>query len=81
MLRPHVKVETARDYYIYWRLGWRIAQTKNCTVINHGGDNPGFQCFAEASLDKQSGFIIMTNEENGGEILQELAPSVALRMT
>ena len=38
----------------------------------HGGDNTGFHGFAVASVDAKSGYVIMTNGENGVEVLKKL---------
>lgn len=80
MLRPQVKVTDGGEYSISWALGWRLAHTKNGDVINHGGDNKGFHSWADASVERKSGFVIMTNGENGQELLEKLAPSVAQRL-
>jgi CubicO group peptidase (beta-lactamase class C family) len=80
MLRPQVKVSVNDEYSISWGLGWRIAHTKNGDFISHGGDNPGFHCLAEASIEKQSGFVIMTNAESGVGLLNKLAPIVSQRV-
>jgi CubicO group peptidase (beta-lactamase class C family) len=80
MLRPQVKVETNDEYSISWALGWRTAHTKDGDFVSHGGDNTGFHCYAEVSVDRKSGFVIMTNGENGVEFLKQLAPTVARRL-
>jgi hypothetical protein len=80
MLRPRIKVVETDEYLISWGLGWKIAHTKNGDIINHGGDNKGFHCFAEASVERKSGFVIMTNGENGAELLKRLAPAVSQRL-
>jgi CubicO group peptidase (beta-lactamase class C family) len=80
MLRPQVKVAENDEYSISWGLGWRMAHTKNGDVIGHGGDNKGFHSLAEASVERKSGFVIMTNGDNGGELLTKLAPAVAQRL-
>jgi hypothetical protein len=38
----------------------------------HGGDNDGFHCCAVASVEGKSGFVVMTNGENGPAILKNL---------
>lgn len=80
MLRPQVKVTDGGEYSISWALGWRLVRTKNGDVINHGGDNKGFHSLVDASVERKSGFVIMTNGENGQELLKKLAPSVAQRL-
>jgi CubicO group peptidase (beta-lactamase class C family) len=61
MLRPQVK----RNAESSWALGWEINHTENGDFIRHGGGNPGFQCFVAASVERKSGYAIMTNSENG----------------
>jgi len=61
MLRPQVK----RNPESSWALGWEIEHTKNGDFIRHGGGNPGFQCIVAASVEKKSGYVMMTNSENG----------------
>ena len=71
MLRPHVKIEGGQ-YPSSWALGWQIFHNKNRDFIYHGGDNDGFHCCAVASVEGKSGFVAMTNGENGPEILKNL---------
>jgi CubicO group peptidase (beta-lactamase class C family) len=61
MLRPQVK----RNSQSSWALGWEINQTGKGNFIRHGGGNPGYNCFVAASVERKSGFVIMTNSENG----------------
>ena len=76
MLRPQMKVEVHDEYSISWSLGWRIAHTKDGDLISHGGDNAGFHCVAGGSVARKSGFVIMTNGDNGVALLGKLAPAV-----
>lgn len=80
MLRPQVTVSRTDEYTILWGLGWRIAETKNGSLVSHGGDNLGFHCLAEASPARKSGYIIMTNGDNGGQLLQKLAPGISRQL-
>jgi CubicO group peptidase (beta-lactamase class C family) len=61
MLRPQVK----RNAQSSWALGWEINHTENGNFLRHGGNNPGFNCFVAASVERKSGYVIMTNSENG----------------
>jgi CubicO group peptidase (beta-lactamase class C family) len=61
MLRPQVK----RNAQSSWALGWEIEYTEKGDFIRHGGGNPGFQCFVAASVKRKSGYVMMTNSENG----------------
>jgi Beta-lactamase class C and other penicillin binding proteins len=81
MLRPQVKIREGSDYSVWWGLGWRVVRTSNGgQVIGHGGENPGFQCISEASLVSRSGFVIMTNGQNGAKLIERLAPPLAQKL-
>jgi CubicO group peptidase (beta-lactamase class C family) len=71
MLRPHVKIEGGQ-YPASWALGWQIFHNNNRDYLYHGGDNDGFHCCAVASVEGKSGFVVMTNGENGPRILTNL---------
>jgi CubicO group peptidase (beta-lactamase class C family) len=68
MLRPQVKVNESTS----WALGWQIQHTKKGNFILHGGDNKGFHAFAVASVEGKYGYVIMTNGDNGVEVLKKL---------
>jgi CubicO group peptidase (beta-lactamase class C family) len=70
MLRPHVNIEG--QFPASWALGWQIFHNQNRDFIYHGGDNEGFHCAAVASVEGKSGFVAMTNGENGPEVLKNL---------
>jgi hypothetical protein len=63
MVRPQVKITDSSS----WALGWQIQHTKNGDLIQHGGKNPGYQCFISASVERRSGVVIMTNGHNGAK--------------
>lgn len=71
MLRPHVKIEGGR-YPASWALGWQVFHNKGRDYIYHGGDNDGFHCCVVGSVEGQSGFVAMTNGENGTQIVKNL---------
>lgn len=71
MLRPHVKLEGGQ-YPASWALGWQIFHNTNRDFIYHGGDNKGFHCAAVASVAGKSGFVAMTNGDNGPAILKNV---------
>ena len=68
MLRPQVKVGDSSS----WALGWQIQHGEKGDLIMHGGDNKGFHAFAGASLERKWGLIIMTNGENGTQVINKL---------
>jgi CubicO group peptidase (beta-lactamase class C family) len=70
MVRPQVKV--SEEYSTSWALGWEIQHSGKRNFIIHGGDNKGFHSFAAASIDGKSGYIMMTNGENGAQLLKNL---------
>ena len=49
-----------------WALGWEINHTEKGNFLRHGGGNPGYSCFVAASVERKSGYVIMTNGENSG---------------
>jgi hypothetical protein len=61
MLRPQIK----RNSESSWALGWEINHTNDGDFLRHGGHNPGYNCFVAAFVDRKSGYVIMTNSENG----------------
>lgn len=70
MLRPHVKLEG--QYPSSWALGWQIFHNPNRDFIYHGGDNAGFHCGALASVAGRCGYVVMTNGDNGPDVLKKL---------
>jgi CubicO group peptidase (beta-lactamase class C family) len=68
MLRPQVKVDDLTS----WALGWRIQHTDKGNFIMHGGDNKGFHACVLASVERKRGFVILTNGENGNQIIWKL---------
>jgi CubicO group peptidase (beta-lactamase class C family) len=76
MLRPQVK----RNAESSWALGWEINHTQNGDFLRHGGGNPGFACFVAASVERKSGYVIMTNGEHSGYsgVIAKLIPGEIL---
>jgi CubicO group peptidase (beta-lactamase class C family) len=62
MLRPQIRRNEASS----WALGWEINHTRDGDFIRHGGGNPGYACFVAGSVERRSGYVIMTNCENSG---------------
>jgi len=80
MMTPQVEVVRTGDDVISWGLGWRIAHTPRAVFFGHGGENPGFQCISEACAADRSGFVAMTNGDNGSKLLEKLAPEISMRL-
>jgi CubicO group peptidase (beta-lactamase class C family) len=70
MLRPQIRL--AEDQHIddatSWALGWAVQERKSGNVIVHSGGNDGFRSLTMASVERKSGFIILTNSDNGGRV-------------
>ena len=71
MLRPQVKLDEQQkiDGASAWALGWAIQERENGNVIVHSGGQAGFRSLAMASVDRKSGFIMLTNGDNGGKVI------------
>ncbi|MBI2688554.1 MAG: beta-lactamase family protein [Acidobacteria bacterium] len=76
MVRPQIAVGDFNGYSVFWGLGWRIVKTVQYELVGHGGSNPGFQCFSSVSLAQKAGFVIMTNSDSGGNLLQRLTATL-----
>jgi len=72
MLHPQVDVPIALGpFRSSWALGWQILHTDNGDLICHGGDNEGFHALHVASENRKSGFVLMTNGENGYNMISK----------
>ena len=80
MMTGQVEVTRVGDDVVSWGLGWRIARTPRAVFFGHGGENPGFQCISEACAADRSGYVAMTNGENGSKLLATLAPELSKRL-
>jgi CubicO group peptidase (beta-lactamase class C family) len=72
MVRSQVKVDEGSS----WALGWRIVHGKGGDLITHGGENVGFQNFIAASIQRKTGYVILSNGDNGIEIIGKLTNGV-----
>ena len=70
MLRKQVAIND--EFSSSWALGWRIIPSGGRDFFMHGGVNRGFHSVALASLEGRSGYVAMTNGENGGTVLNNL---------
>jgi CubicO group peptidase (beta-lactamase class C family) len=67
MLRPQMKAQHMIPSD--WALGWQVMHVPQGDLIGHGGDNDGFHCLAAASIPKKMGVVVMTNGENGANLI------------
>jgi CubicO group peptidase (beta-lactamase class C family) len=85
MTRPQVKLDPAEkiDGADSWALGWAVQERPTGHVILHSGGQAGFRALTMASVERRSGFVILTNSDNGGYVCFDeklgtlLAPLVA----
>jgi hypothetical protein len=68
MLRPQVAVP-AMPFKMSWALGWQIWHLDRGDIVAHGGDVNGFHSQAAFSVPRKAGFVILTNGDNGSELI------------
>ncbi len=68
MLRPQVDIPDA-PVPMSWALGWQIWHLDKGDFIAHGGDDTGAHSEAMFSIPRKSGFVILTNGDNGYELI------------
>lgn len=68
MLRPQVAVPDM-PFKMSWALGWQIWHLDRGDIVAHGGDFNGFHSQAAFSTHSKAGFVILTNGDNGGELI------------
>ncbi|HEY2806905.1 MAG TPA: serine hydrolase domain-containing protein [Gemmatimonadales bacterium] len=64
MLRPQIRVDDTNS----WALGWQIHRTPAGTLIQHEGGQTGFLAFTAASIERRSGYVMLTNSANGWKV-------------
>jgi CubicO group peptidase (beta-lactamase class C family) len=76
MFRPQVKLREDQkiDEASSWALGWAVRETNSGNIILHSGGQSGFKSLTMVSIPRKSGFVMLTNSDNGGYLLynQEL---------
>lgn len=76
MFRPQVKLREDQkiDGANSWALGWAVQERKNGNVVLHSGGQSGFKSLMMVSIERKSGFVMLTNGDSGGYLLynQEL---------
>ena len=78
MLRPQVKVPNGQPPSS-WALGWQIFHDGGRDFIYHGGDDSGWHTTGVACAANKSGYVAMTNGDNGTEILSQLIRSDSMQ--
>jgi CubicO group peptidase (beta-lactamase class C family) len=59
-----------------WGLGLHIGHGRQQALFEHGGANEGYRCDLVA-YNAGDGAVIMTNGDNGGQLMQELRRTIA----
>ncbi len=71
MHRPQVKLPSDQkiDGATAWALGWAVQEKPEGDVLVHSGGQPGYKSLAMVSVQHRSGFVMLTNSDNGGFVL------------
>ena len=76
MLRPQVRLREDQkiDGASSWALGWAVQERENGNIVLHSGGQSGFRSLMMVSIERKSGFVMLTNGDSGGYLLynQEL---------
>jgi CubicO group peptidase (beta-lactamase class C family) len=67
MLMPQIHVEGPKS----WALGWEINEAAGGPLFQHQGGQAGAQTFTAASLQRRSGYVILTNSDNGWKVFYD----------
>jgi len=79
MFRPQVELPPDQkiDGCTSWGLGWGILERPDGNLIVHSGGQSGFRSLTMASPEKKSGFVMLTNGDNGGQVIYPVAEALA----
>lgn len=76
-----IKKKTAEEMLMRglnnWGLGFSIGGSERDPFFSHGGANQGFRAHFVAYAHSGRGVIIMTNSDNGGELIGEILRAVS----
>lgn len=67
MLRSQINIDASHS----WALGWELRHTPRGDLFQHQGGQRGVQAFAAASLARRSGYVILTNSDNGSKVFYD----------
>jgi CubicO group peptidase (beta-lactamase class C family) len=74
ILQPIVKVGSSSVFY---GPGFEVCFHDNDTIINHGGDKPGYKNYMVYSVVKKRGLVFMANSELGKAMASKLCAMTA----
>jgi CubicO group peptidase (beta-lactamase class C family) len=77
LLSKEMAAKMVTPVYESYGMGLGIDKRGTASYFSHGGSNEGFRCQMLAHREKGYGAVIMTNAENGGEIIPEIARAIA----
>jgi CubicO group peptidase (beta-lactamase class C family) len=71
MTKPQIKLPPDQliDGATSWALGWAVQERDDGNYLVHSGGQAGFRSLAMASPEKGTGFIVLTNSDNGGKLI------------
>jgi hypothetical protein len=71
MFRPQVKLREDQkiDGASSWALGWAVQERKSGNIVLHSGGQSGFRSLTMVSIERKSGFVMLTNSDIGGYLL------------
>lgn len=71
------RVTVREDLGLKWGLGWAVEEAPSgAAVVFHWGSNPGFKSFAMVDQGRGLGLVILTNGDNGLELVERLVAIV-----
>jgi CubicO group peptidase (beta-lactamase class C family) len=75
MFRPQSKLPEGQeiDGCTQWALGWGIKDLPTGRLILHSGGQQGIRSLTMASVEKKTGFIALTNGDNGAHVVHRVA--------
>ena len=71
MFRPQVKLREDQkiDGASSWALGWAVQERESGNIVLHSGGQSGFKSLMMVSIERKSGFVMLTNGDSGGYLL------------
>lgn len=73
MTNPRVFAEKAAN--LSWGFGWAVTKAADGSpLVFHLGSNPGFKSFAMVDERRGLALVILTNGDNGLELVEDILP-------
>lgn len=73
MFRPQVKLPEDQkiDDASSWALGWAVQERESGNIVLHSGGHSGFKSLVMVSIERKSGFVMLTNGDSGGYLVYD----------